>query len=138
MCYKKIHFEDGSEAVVSCTDEVRDYFNDSRRLISNAERRERYHAPYHIEATDYEGEEYADYRYSPEYVLIKREETRELEAAMAVLTTTQYRRIQMRADGLTLREIAREEGASYSSVAESIASAQKKLQKILKTPPQNA
>ena len=48
---------------------------------------------------------------------------------MSQLTETQ-RRIQMKADGLTLEEIARIEGVHFTTIDESIKAAQKKANKL--------
>ncbi len=49
---------------------------------------------------------------------------------MSHLTETQRRRIQMKADGLTLEEIADIEGVSFQSIDESIKATPKKLIKL--------
>ena len=63
---------DGTVALVEVTDEVADFIISDDRLTSNAERRERYNCPYHIDALEYEGMEYA-YRKTPEKILIDKE-----------------------------------------------------------------
>lgn len=56
---------DGSTALVEVTDEVAAYILENDRKTANADRKERYHCPYHIEAMQYEGESLA-YRLTPE------------------------------------------------------------------------
>ena len=46
---------DGTFALVEVNDETAAYILQNDREIANADRRERYHAPYHIEAMKYEG-----------------------------------------------------------------------------------
>jgi len=108
--------------------EALDFLNENARLIRNAERRERYHAPYHLEAMDYEGG-CAVYRDTPEYAALREEESERLNTAMTLLTKTQLRRLIMQADGMTLRQIAEAEGAAVNAVKESLDAARKKLRK---------
>ena len=62
---------------------------------------------------------------------IKEEQQKALnDYVMNHLTETQRRRIRMKADGLTLEEIAEIEGVSFQSVDESIKAAQKKAIKL--------
>lgn len=102
---------------------------DARRVM-NAERKERYHCPYHIEAMDYEGNSLA-YCLSPETVFIRRETMAEMEEFLAELTETQRRRLYMRADGMTLREISEQENANINAVRCSLLDAQRKYRKYL-------
>ena len=109
--------------------EVLDFLNENARLIQNAERRERYHAPYHLEALDYEGSSIA-YHATPEQIVIQKEEAERINAALDMLTETQRRRLLMMDEGMTLREIAEAEGAAVSSVKESLDAARKKFREI--------
>ena len=118
-------------------EKVLSFLNENARLIRNAERRERYHAPYRLEAMDYEGC-CAVCRDTPERVAIREEEAERLNAAMALLTETQLRRLCLQADGMTLRQIAEAEGAAVNAVKESLDAARKKLRKNFgKHPVQN-
>lgn len=56
---------DGTTALVEVTEEVADFIINDDRLTSNADRRERYHCPYHIDALGFEGMEYAYTAVSP-------------------------------------------------------------------------
>ena len=51
--------------------------------------------------------------------------------AMEVLSDTQFRRLILYADGLSLREIAALEGRDFSSIAESVNAAKRKVRKLL-------
>lgn len=124
---QKVFIEDGDREALK---EVLDFLNENARLIQNAERRERYHAPYHLEALDYEGSSIA-YHATPEQIVIRKEEAEQLERAMSMLTETQRRRFLMLYEGKTLRQIAEAEGAAVSSVKESLDAARKNLQKNL-------
>lgn len=110
--------------------EIEQFTRDNTRQIQNAERRERYHAPYHLEAMDFESGSLA-YHETPEQILLRKEREAEYQLALATLTPAQYRRFEMWTDGLSYREIAEIEEADYSSVAESIRTARKKLKKVL-------
>lgn len=98
------------------------------RKAANSERRERYHVPYSIDAMDFEGIEFADPE-TPEGIIIERETASRINKELTVLTATQLRRVQMRLDGKTVREIAEEEGTSVNAVEESLLQARKKLEK---------
>ena len=47
--------EDGSTVLVEVTEETASYILENDREMANADRKERYHCPYHIEAMEYEG-----------------------------------------------------------------------------------
>ena len=122
---------DGSTVMVEVTEETAAYILKSDRELANAERRERYWCPYSLDAMPYEGETVA-YRETPEEILIREEEREEIADALSVLTDAQYRRLLMKADGMTLREIARIEGASVRAVRASLMLARKKLEDLRK------
>ena len=106
--------------------EVLDFLNENARVIQNAERRERYHTPYHLEALDYESGSVA-YHDTPERIVIRKEDAERIRAALALLTETQRRRLLMMEEGKTLREIAEAEGVAVNSVKESLDAARKKF-----------
>lgn len=122
---------DGSTVMVEVTEETAAYILKSDRELANAERRERYWCPYSLDAMPYEGETVAC-RETPEEILIREEEREEIADALTVLTDAQYRRLLMKADGMTLREIARIEGASVRAVRASLMLARKKLEDLRK------
>ena len=126
--------DDGDE---ESWDKALAWLEESRKEIQSEDRRQRYNAPYHIEALDYEGEEYA----SPEDVAEKAADSAEEKCIYdwlrINLTAVQYRRFRLFMDGMSIREIARLEGADYSSVQESIKAARKKLLKIYENTPSN-
>ena len=64
---------DGTLALVEVNDETAAYILQNDREFANADRRERYHAPYHLEAMHYEGSTLA-YRDTPERIVLRREE----------------------------------------------------------------
>lgn len=117
---------DGNTALVEVTEEVAAFILDNDREVGNADQRERYHCPYHLDALDFEGMEYA-YRDTPEQIVIRKEAAQKTKDALATLTDTQLRRLMMKADGLTIREIAEIEGAAPNAVMDSLRSARKKF-----------
>ena len=125
-------FADGSESVVEVEEEIGQAIIVSRREEENYERKMRYHCPVSIDKLEYEGMQFADPD-SPMSLLeneIEEQEQKELiNYVMSQLTETQ-RRIQMKADGLTLEEIARIEGVHFTTIDESIKAAQKKANKL--------
>lgn len=125
-------FADGSESVVEVEEEIGQAIIVSRREEENYERKMRYHCPVSIDKLEYEGMQFADPN-TPMSLLeneIEEQEQKELiNYVMSQLTETQ-RRIQMKADGLTLEEIARIEGVHFTTIDESIKAAQKKANKL--------
>lgn len=117
---------DGNTALVEVTEEVAEFILEDDRLTANADRRERYHCPWHLEAMEYEGDSLA-YHLTPEQLYIRKETQLEQSEALSQLTDTQLRRLLMRADGLTYREIAELEGTNVNAVRDSLESARKKL-----------
>ena len=117
---------DGNTALVEVTEEVAEFILEDDRLTANADRRERYHCPWHLEAMEYEGDSLA-YHLTPEQLYIRKETQLEHSEALSQLTDTQLRRLLMRADGLTYREIAEMEGTNINAVRDSLESARKKL-----------
>lgn len=120
---------DGSTVMVEVTEETAAFILENDREMANAERRERYHCPYHLEAMTYEGESVA-YRETPEEIVIREEERKEMSNALSVLTDAQYRRLLMKADGMTLREIAERERTTVNAVVKSLRLVKKKLEKF--------
>lgn len=120
---QEIVIPDGDQEALK---EVLDFLNEDARLVQNAERRERYHAPYHLDALDYEGSSIA-YHATPEQIVIRKEDAEHIRETLSLLTETQRRRLLMLEEGMTLREIAKAEGAAVSSVKESLDAARKKF-----------
>ena len=120
--------EDGSTVLVEVTEETAAYILENDREMANADRKERYHCPYHIEAMEYEGDSLA-YRLTPEEVFARKEKQRHINDTLSCLTDVQLRRLTMKADGMTLREIAAAEGATVNAVRESLEAAKKKFKK---------
>ena len=83
-----------------------------------------------LDAVNFEGEEFA----APgdaESVLLEKEEEQHAEELLSSLTAVQRRRILLRMEGLTYRDIAKLENTSAMACQESITGAAKKIEKIL-------
>lgn len=113
--------------------EILDFLEENTRQIQNAERRERYHTPYSLDALTYEGMEYA-LMDDALAALIRAEEELFVEELLCQLSKTQRRRMELFIDGMSIRQIAKLEGANYKSVHESIQRARKKMIARLCTP----
>ena len=120
---------DGSTVMVEASEEVVSFILNNDRELANAERRERYHTPYSLDAMVYESPAIA-YRQTPEKIVIKREFEKEFKDALAELTLVQQRRVLMKADGMTLREIALLEDTTVNAVVGSLKATKKKLRKF--------
>ena len=120
--------EDGSTVLVEVTEETAAYILENDREMANADRRERYHCPYRIEAMEYEGDSLA-YRLTPDEIFVRKEEQEHISDTRSCLTDVQLRRLTMKADGMTLREIAAAEGTTVNAVMESLEAAKKKFKK---------
>ena len=115
--------------------EVIDFLKESEREWQNAQRKERYHTPYSLDALVYEGIDYADPD-TPETIYIGYEDDEEngtederTEKYLAALTEVQRRRMRMRSKQMTYRDIAEIEGTDESSIRDSVQAAHRKLQK---------
>ena len=128
---KKIEVELPDDTPMEELNHVLDVLEEDARQIMNAERRERYHAPYHKEAMEYEGDSMA-YRETPERILIRKEEWEQISSHLSQLTDTQLHRLLMKASGMTYRQIAEAEGTNINAIRDSVEAARKKLQKCFK------
>lgn len=77
---------------------------------------------------DYEGESLA-YYLTREEIYIQKEKEQHVKETLIYMTDAQVRRIKMKAEGMTLREIAEAEGIGVNAVRESIESAKRKFKK---------
>ena len=119
---------DGSTVMVEVTEETAAFILENDREMVNAESRERYHCPYRIEAMQYEGDSLAYYE-TPEKIYIRKEEREHIDDTLSCLTDTQLRRLTMKAEGMTVREIADKENTTVNAVWESLECARKKFLK---------
>lgn len=119
---------DGSVVLVELKPDVAEFILRNDREMANADRKERDHVKYHLEALEYEGMEYADPD-TPEDILIRQEEKEQLDDMLSCLTDTQLQRLTMKAEGMTLRQIAEAEGTNVNAVRDSLLQVRKKLEK---------
>lgn len=115
----KYEFNDGTISEVEVDDELGEYIIASRKEEENYDRKTRYHCLVSLDSLDYEGEIFADPNtpmsiYESGQAIA--EQKRLLDYVMNRLSDVQRRRIQMRADGMTLEEISKVEKVSFQSV----------------------
>ena len=125
----RYQFVTGEVTEVEVSEEIGAVITDSRRDEHALEERNRYHC-YSFDAIEYEGMEYADPD-TPESIHERTERDKRLYAALETLTETQRRRLLMRAEGLSYREIAQREGVSdHKKIQKSINEAREKIKKF--------
>lgn len=124
----KYEFINGEKTEIEVEENIGTWILDSRRTEENLARKERYHC-YSSDAA-WEGLNYAAPD-TPESLMLQKYENTRLSSAINGLTEIQRRRFIKFAEGLSIREIARQEGANFKSVHDSIEQAQKKLKKFL-------
>ena len=119
----KIKYESvtGEITEVEVSEEIGAVIIDSRRKEENLARKERYHC-YSIEAIKFgDCDEHAvATEETPLTELIRNEEKSAIYGAFSQLSEIHKKRILMRADGLTMREIANIEGISVRAVFDSL------------------
>lgn len=107
-------FVNGEVCEIEVEEQVGEIIVESRRLESNADRKERYHC-YSMDAAGYEGLDYGTEE-TPETLLARLEEDRHLYETFHQLSETQQKRLLMLAAGLSIREIARRENANFRTI----------------------
>ena len=118
-------FADGTRSEVEVDEELGEFIKASRREAAALERKERYHKGFSLDDYDFQGTDIVDPMDYEEWIFQKDE-----EAKLVCLTETQRRRLMMMADGLSMREIARQEGTALRAIQFSIDQARKKIKKI--------
>lgn len=124
----KYEFINGETTEIEVDENIGTFILDSRRDEENLARKERYHC--YSSDVAWEGEEYADPD-TPESLMFQKYENKRLTSALSELTEVQKRRFIKFAEGMSIREIARQEDANFKSVHDSIEQARKKLKKFL-------
>ena len=119
----KYEFINGEKTEIEVEENIGTWILDSRRVEENLARKERYHC-YSSDAA-WEGEDYA-VPDTPESLILRKYENKRLISALGELTEVQKRRFIKFAEGISIREIARQEGANFKSVYDSIEQARKK------------
>ena len=118
-------FDNGETSEVEVSEEIGAVIIDSRREEASRSRMEHRHC-YSLDAIAYEGIEYGE---SDDYSFENADRDEQISKAFSQLSDIQKKRLMMLAQGLSIREIARQEGKNYRSVYESIESARKKFLK---------
>lgn len=121
-------------------DEVMAFFKEDYRHEYNMHRRDGRHGLSSLDAFEYEpaaSHDYSSlaYHMTPEEILLMKEEDAQGLKRLDILTETQRRRMLLKMYGFSAREIARIEGVDHTSVAGSIAAAEKKLEKYIGNTP---
>ncbi len=122
------NFADGTTSAVEVNEEIGNYITASRREEASTARKHRRHC-YALDAIDYEGDEYGT-KTSPEDDMETDVQKKRIHEAFSHLTEKQQQRLLMLADGLSCHEIARQEGANFKTVYESIEAGKKKFMKF--------
>ena len=125
----KYKFANGEISYVEVSDEVGAEILKSRRIEENRDRKERYHC-YSLDGIDFEGDEFAE-KDTPESLLLNKEEESLINEFMETLTDVQKRRLKMRIEGMSLTDIAREEGVEFNPIKRSFVRISKKFQTFL-------
>ena len=97
--------------------------------MNNGRRETRRHSS--LEELLEEGQDFAS-DCDAESLLLEKELFREVEEALTFLTETQRRRLMMHCEGMTMREIAAQEGVGFSKIEKSVHQAGIILEKILR------
>ncbi len=136
MAKYRYGFVDGTEEI-EISEEWFDLLREMDREELNSNRREtRRHTS--LESLDYEGEEFAA-EGDAETALLEKESEREAEAMLSSLTEVQRRRVKLRMEGRTYREIAMLENVDARAIEKSVRGAGKKISVFFeKEGPQNA
>lgn len=127
-------FADGTKSEVEVDEALGNYITASRRKEDNYERKMRYHCPFSIDKLLYEGLDFADQE-TPDTLYTNKYEESRVAQFLATLTDVQRRRVEMLMDGMTVSDVARAEGASWTSVKETLKQVQKKYQIFFKDTP---
>lgn len=123
----KYEFIDGTVSEVEVSEEIGEVIVESRRLEENLARKERYHC-YSLDAAVYEGSEYGTKK-TPETELEQKLDAEHIARVLDRLSETQRRRLLKYADGMSMREIARQEKVQHRAVVKSIEGARKIFRK---------
>lgn len=127
----KYKFVTGEVTEVEVSDEIGTVILDSRREEHADNERHRYHTAFSLDDMDYEDKDYFSAADNPEKAFMEKEFAKKRKAMLSQLTPVQRRRFEMFESGMSIADIARAENAAFNSVKESVASAQKKLEKLL-------
>ena len=125
----KYKFADGEQIEVEVSDEIGLQILDMERAAKNYERKMRYYHCISLEDLEVLGKEFATTE-TPETIFLSERKNQAIREALDELSESQKRRLLMLADGMSIQEIARQEGVRYYSVWKSIEAARKSLKKF--------
>ena len=128
MAKYRYGFVDGTEEIEVSEEWAAVLREMDREEEANRKKQTRRHIS--LDAADFEGEEFAAPGDAESDLMVKEEE-QHIEELFSSLTAVQRRRILLRMEGLTYRDIAKLENTSAMACQESITSAAKKMKKIL-------
>ena len=118
-------FNNGENSEVEVSEEIGAVILESRKKEENMERNRRRRC-YSLDCMDFEGEDFADER-TPESIFMEQIDNEHILETLDKLSETQRRRLLMYASGMSLHDIAREEGTSFYAIHVSIEAARKKF-----------
>lgn len=124
----KYEFVDGTVSEVEVEESIGTVIVEDRRLEDNLARKERYHCR-SLDAVEFEGVGYGTEE-TPETLLAAMETDRRVYEAFQKLSEVQQKRLLMLAGGMSIREIARQEGTNFRTVHESVEAGRKKFKKF--------
>ena len=131
----KYKYITGEVAEVEVSDEIGIEIETSRRLESNANRKERYHC-YSLDTGEYADTSDYSLRVEFGYDFGEQDESEQrlsdILSTFNKLTEVQRRRLLKHMKGMNVRDIAAEEGVHFTAVEESILAARKKFKLFLK------
>lgn len=110
----RYEFADGTVSEVEVEESIGAVIIEDRRLEDNLARKERYHC-HSLDAVEFEGVDYSTEE-TPETLLATMEEDRRVYDAFHRLSKVQQRRLLKLAGGMSIREIARQEGTNFRTV----------------------
>ena len=123
-------FNDGTESTVEVSEEIGNAIIESRKAEHADNEKQRYHCvpiPEDMSGNNnYTDPETIESNYMRKAFL------EEFNRIYDSLTEAQKRRVEMLGSGLTMREIARQEGVNLSKIQKTIAQVQKKFEKFRK------
>lgn len=123
----RYEFADGTVSEVEVEDSIGAVIIEDRRLEDNLDRKERYHC-YSLDAIEFEGSDYGTDD-MPETRMEQEQDAERIAHALDELSEVQKRRLLMLADGMSMREIARQENVRHRAVVKSIEGARKKFKR---------
>lgn len=126
-------FADGTKSVIEVEDKWADMITVSRRKEENSNRKYRYWVKVSMDTDcEYEGDWFVERSPNPAEQNELKEQQLRVNEFLKTLTPVQRRRFAYRLDdpSISLREIARQEGTSYTSVKETFEQIEKKHRKF--------